>query len=333
MVTATYNSIRHALYANGAFQISSLRGAATVAAELAVTGLVLTGLARVQSFGIAYWLLQVLLAVSLFRMFVILHECGHNTLFRKKTANTVVGSLVSPFCFLPYLPWRNIHFQHHKWVGVVDKDPTQAHLLALRDMSRAETAMFRIVWKLWIPVPFMLFVGKVFWMYPWREWRYGKRANAWPALLSVALCGLPHVAILAVIGPAAYFTLLGPAIVLFYVIYEVINLPQHSGLFPYTSHTHPDPLPLREQADITRTTYLPRLLALVFNYNFNFHIEHHLFPSIPWYSLPKVTSLIAGLSDFHYQRVACFTFMVQLRQQDPIDVYVNSLPPAETDHA
>jgi fatty acid desaturase len=71
----------------------------------------------------------------------------------------------------------------------------------------------------------------------------------------------------------------------------------------------------------------------VLNYNFNFHIEHHLFPSIPWYSLPKVTAKIKGLSDFEYQRVACFTFMVHLRRKDPVDVYVNSLPQAEGDHA
>ena len=333
MVPATYDSIRQALYGDGTFRISNLYGGLTVAAELLVSGGLLLGIAAVDAYGAAYWLLQLLFAVSMFRMFVILHECGHNTLFRHRTANTLVGSLVSPFCLLPYIPWRNIHFLHHKWVGVVDRDPTQAHLLALREMSRFEAAMFRVVWKLWIPVPFMLFVWKVFWMYPYHEWRDGRRANVWKGLLSVLVCALPHALLMASVGIAAYLALFGPAIVLFYVIYEIINLPQHSGLFPYTSRTHPAPLPLREQAEITRTTYLPRLLALVLNYNFNFHIEHHLFPSVPWYSLPKVTSRIAGLRDFDYQRVACFTFMVHLRRQDPMDVYVKSLPSPEGDHA
>jgi acyl-lipid omega-6 desaturase (Delta-12 desaturase) len=333
MVTSTYQSVRQALNGDGAFRISNVYGALTVAAELLIAGGLLTAITAVEPFAPAYWLLQALFAVSMFRMFVIVHECGHNNLFRGRNANTIAGVLASPFCLLPYVPWRNIHFLHHKWVGVIDKDPTQAHLLTLRDMSRAEVAMFRIVWKLWIPIPFMLFVWKMFWMYPYREWRYGARTNVWRSLPSVLVCGLPHALLVAYVGIWRYATLCGPAIALFYAIYEVINLPQHSGLFPYTSRTHPAPLPLREQAEITRTTYLPRLLAVVLNYNFNFHIEHHLFPSVPWYSLPKVTSRIAGLRDFDYQRVGCFTFMVHLRRRDPVDVYVNSLPSLEKEHA
>src|SRR5205085_10734310 len=130
----------------------------------------------------------------------------------------------------------------------------QAHLLALREMSQAEVAMFRLVWKLWIPVPFMLFVWKVFWLYPWREWHHGKRANAWKGLASVAVCALPHLLLIGTLGVWRYAALVGPAALLFYVIYEIINLPQHSGLFPYTSDVHPTPLPLRDQAEITRTT-------------------------------------------------------------------------------
>jgi omega-6 fatty acid desaturase (delta-12 desaturase) len=328
MVAATYNSLRRALQLDGAFRISNLYGALTVGAELTVMVICLAALLAAGPFSFGYWILQVLLAVSMFRMFVILHECGHNTLFSSRTANTIIGSLASPFCLLPYVPWRDIHFEHHKWVGVVDKDPTQAHLLALRDMSRAETMLFRVVWKLWIPVPFMLFVWKVFWLYPYRELRFGKMANARKGLASVLVCALPHIIFAATTGIRTYLAVCAPAIVLFYVIYEIINLPQHSGLFPYTSNTHPAPIPLRDQDEITRTTYLPRILAVLLNYNFNFHIEHHLFPSVPWYSLPKVTSKIAGLSDFAYQRVAFLKFMVQLRRQDPIDVYVRTLPSA-----
>ena len=78
---------------------------------------------------------------------------------------------------------------------------------------------------------------------------------------------------------------------------------------------------------------MPRWLAVCLTYNFNFHIEHHLFPAVPWYSLPKVTPLLERTGAFRYQRVAFLRFMVHLRRRDPVDVYVKSLPAAEVEHA
>ncbi len=333
MIANTYQGIRRQLSSENAFQISNLRGVLTVVVEFIILSAGLICLFNVKAFSVAYWALQFFLSTSLFRMFVILHECGHNTLCRKRNTNTFIGSLVSPFCFLPYVAWRNIHFLHHKWVGVIDKDPTQAHLLNLRDMSRTESVIFKIIWKLWIPVPFMLFVIKVFWFYPYHEWVKGKRSNAVKGLLSLVVCTAPHVVLLLWLGLIQYLVLFAPMIFLFYMIYEIINVPQHSGLFPYVSQTHPQPIPYREQDAITRTTHLPRLLAIGLNYNFNLHVEHHLFPSIPWYSLPKVTEKLDKLSDYEYQRVSFFMFMVDLRREDPLDVYVKSLPSMEVENA
>jgi fatty acid desaturase len=179
----------------------------------------------------------------------------------------------------------------------------------------------------------MLFVVRVFWLYPWHEFQARRRDAARRGACSVLVILIPHITAIAVLGAGTYLAVFGPAIVLFYVMYEVVNLPQHSGLFPYTSARHPEPIPLREQDEITRTTFLPRWLAVVLTYNFNFHIEHHLFPSVPWYSLPRVTPMLEGLREFHYQRVAFLKFMVHLRKEDPIDVYVNSLPEEEPEHA
>ena len=326
MMLAMYAGLRRKLQADGAFRVRDLYGGATFIAESTILAVTLASLMYAAAFSWQYWLAQGLLGLSMFRMFVIVHECGHNTLFRRRRANTIVGSIASVFCLMPFVPWRNIHFQHHTWVGVVDKDPTQAHLLDLRRMSQLETTVFRLVWKLWIPVPFMVFVVRVFWLYPYHEFRAGRWVNARDGAWSVAACVIPHVVALAVLGVGQYLVSVGPGIVLFYVMYEIVNLPQHSGLFPYTSATHPEPIPLREQDEITRTTYLPRWLAVCLTYNFNHHIEHHLFPAAPWYSLPKITPLLAETGDLCYQRVAFLKFMVHLRRRDPIDVYVKSLP-------
>jgi fatty acid desaturase len=41
----------------------------------------------------------------------------------------------------------------------------------------------------------------------------------------------------------------------------------------------------------TRTITSNRLFSL-FNINLNYHLEHHLFPGVPWYNLPKVHRLL-----------------------------------------
>jgi len=41
----------------------------------------------------------------------------------------------------------------------------------------------------------------------------------------------------------------------------------------------------------SRTVTSTRLLSF-FNCNLNYHLEHHLFPGVPWYNLPKVHALL-----------------------------------------
>lgn len=110
-----------------------------------------------------------------------------------------------------------------------------------------------------------------------------------------------------------------------------MNLPQHSGLFPFLFDEHPQPIPYHEQDAITRTTLLPPILGILFAYNFNLHIEHHLFPFAPWYRLPKIRKAIDNASGLVYTEAEFLRFMAEMRSRDPIDIYVNSLPPHASD--
>lgn len=326
MLEENYYKLKKELATEGVFRINNLYGALTVLAELAFFGVGLSLLWQVPNFSWIYWLLQVLLGVSIFRFFVILHECGHKTLFRQKSLNTIVGYLISPFCLLPYVPWRNVHYDHHRWVGVIDKDPTQAHLLKLKQ-SRTMQNLFRILWKSWLPIGFIKFTFEVFWLYPLREFQQGKTNNGWNGLFSVAIAGSPHIMLLFLLGFVPYVIMFVPMLLVFYMWIENMNLPQHSGLFPYLSDEHPEPIPYQQQDAITRTTFLPAVLAVLFAYNFNLHIEHHLFPFAPWYRLPKIREAIQGAGGLVYTEAEFFRFMATMRSRDPVDIYVNSLPP------
>src|SRR5262245_6406170 len=71
---------------------------------------------------------QLLLAASLVEWFVILHECGHHTLFRRRALNAIVGHVAGFFALIPFDMWVHVHRGHHKWTGWPDLDPATGTL-------------------------------------------------------------------------------------------------------------------------------------------------------------------------------------------------------------
>lgn len=333
MTPILFKQMQRDLRDEGLLGASDTVGTLTVAGEAALFGAAAFGLAMVDRWSLGFWLLQLVCGSSLFRWFVILHECGHKTLFSKLWVNSVVGHLASVFCLIPYFSWRNVHLLHHRWVGVIDKDPTQKDLLRLHNAGKTMNGLFKVIWKLWLPIPFAKFLFEVFWLYPLERARSGDRRNMWQGLVSVAVCVAAHAALAWGFGLLAWASYFLPMLLVFYFVIENVNLPQHSELFPYLSDTHPDPIPFAQQDDITRSTHLPDWLGMVLCLNFNRHTEHHLFPAAPWHSLNKVRDRLLAAGYRHPHEVEFMRFMWQLRRRDPLTIYRDALPkPAGAAH-
>src|SRR5262245_53959352 len=72
---------------------------------------------------------QFLLAVALLQWFVLLHESGHNTLFRTPLLNRCTGRLAGYFAVIPFGCWKLVHGVHHRWAGWQDLDLTTVALV------------------------------------------------------------------------------------------------------------------------------------------------------------------------------------------------------------
>lgn len=270
---------------------------------------------------------EVLLALSAYQFFVIMHECGHGSFLRSRWGNVIIGSIASIGCLIPYEAWARLHMLHHRWVGVVDRDPTQAHVLARRRMNTVITFLFRTVWKLRVPIPMIQFIAAVFWMEPFARVKKSGAFDYSRSLLSMAVCAVPHLALCYAVGPRHYAVSLGPALFAYFIIFEYVNLPQHSGMFPYTSETRREPVPLHEQESITRTSTVPEWISRYMLLNFNLHSEHHLFPSAPWHSLPALRTALRSFDSFQVQEVSLVNFNTDMRTQDPVALLLDRLPP------
>lgn len=73
----------------------------------------------------SYWYLSVVccLFAVLFvlRIFVLMHDCGHNALFSKPKANSWVGFILGVFCGVPQYVWSKHHDYHHATNGNWEK--------------------------------------------------------------------------------------------------------------------------------------------------------------------------------------------------------------------
>jgi fatty acid desaturase len=219
-----------------------------------------------------------------------------------------------------------VHLLHHRWVGIIDKDPTQKDLLKLHHSSNVQNMLFRIVWRLWIPIPFAQFLYKVFWGYAFVALKNKEYKNFRLGLFSNLICLIAHGLIIGFLSLSTWATYFLPMLVVFYFMIENMNLPQHSELFPYLSDTRAEPIPFAQQDEITRSTHLPDLLGCILALNFNRHTEHHLFPATPWYNLNKMRKMLIDSGYSVPNEVEFMEFMYKLRSRDPLHIYRDSLP-------
>ncbi|MDX1692141.1 MAG: fatty acid desaturase [Ketobacteraceae bacterium] len=325
MNRAEYVTIRKSLMSDGLFRKSNTRAFVTTTTELIVMAAIIYGLWLVELFSPGYWILQALLGLSLFRCFVLTHECGHGTLFGQKSLNTMFGTLFGCLCAVPYLCWRNAHFEHHKWVGVVDKDPTSVGLLSIKEYGPIMRNLLLVLWKLRIPLAALGGVVAAFWMYPFKQWRAGNTSNALYGAISTLITAAALVGLVVLLGESA-LAYIAPAFIFFYIFFECINLTHHSGLYPYISDSHPDAVPLHEQDSHCRTALMPPWLSAITCYHFNLHTEHHLFPAVPWHNLPEVQKRLSDTTTGNITNVEMFSFMNEIRSKDPFQAFVDSVP-------
>jgi omega-6 fatty acid desaturase (delta-12 desaturase) len=221
------------------------------------------------------------------RLFIISHDCGHQSFFKTKRMNTIWGSVTSFLVWTPYTYWKNEHARHHASSGNLDRrgigdiwTMTASEYKSKRWPIRMAYRLYRNPVVLFGLGPVFLFtVGYRFWA-PWcgkAERLSVLRTNLLLALMLL----LSHYTIglkaffLVIIPPTALAASMG--VWLFYV--------QHQFEDVYWARS--DSWDFFHQAIAGSSYYrLPRLFQW-FSANIGFHHVHHLSPRIPNYFLAR----------------------------------------------
>jgi fatty acid desaturase len=261
---------------------SDAAGSAVILAAIGTTALALTLSSRAE---VWLWIVgQVILAVALVQWFAILHECGHETLFRSRRIHGAIGQVAGFFSIIPFYNWKRVHGRHHKWTGWQDVDPTTATLVP-RELSRAERVLVNVCWRFWIPLFSVLYRFNNFWNWPRLRSLFEKSEDR--RRLAVSSVGLvvAYVAITVSVGPGALLRLVGFGVLLSLVAEDLLLLSQHTHIPQQLSHGEPvRPFPTIEQEVFTRSLVFPRWLSALL-LHIDAHELHHMYPFVPGYRL------------------------------------------------
>ena len=198
-------------------------------------------------------------------LFVIIHECTHNLLFRRRAHNLLAGMLADlPLAWPSSISFHRYHLNHHSYQGVFELD---ADLPARWELKLVGTSPWRkALWLLFFPVVQGLRPVRT------QEIRMG---STW-LWASIGVVLVSDVLILAILGPKA-------------LVYLVMSLFFSIGLHPLGGRwiqEHYIVSPPQE----TYSYYGPANIVAL---NVGYHNEHHDFPSVAWNRLPKVRSIAA----------------------------------------
>ena len=274
--------------------LSSVKSAASVAQTLILTSVVLAVALTWPS----VWLLVpavFVIATQQHAMFVLAHEAAHYRLFPDRQINDVVGRLLAAVAGVSMCVYRVVHRMHHNHL-YGERDPDMAlhggyprgrgYLLRklLADLLGL-TAWKTYRYVLGLPAA-NVETGVA--QRPLDDTSPGLRRAAQTDLWLVATVQIGMPLVVGILfgwrGLAMYFVLwIVPAVTVLQAILRLRAICEHGAPTGFDS-------PLRA----ARTTLAgPMLRFVLFPHHVNYHIEHHLYPAVPHYNLPRLQHRLA----------------------------------------
>jgi fatty acid desaturase len=205
------------------------------------------------------------------------HECGHGTAFKTRWMNDVVYHIACFMIMRPPTVWRWSHTRHHTDTIIVGRDPEIA--------LQRPTVIFKVIGA-FFSIPQTIAAIKSLFIHAGgrltpEEMTYVPELEQARVFNVARFWLMIH---LAVIGLALYMLsflpvlLVGPLPAMYGAwVYVLTGITQHGGLAE-------DVLDHRLNS---RTVLMNPVLRFLY-WNMNYHVEHHMFPMVPYHQLPKL---------------------------------------------
>lgn len=274
-------------------ELSPWRGPATVAFEWVL--IVATVIVAVHwSPWYTYPLSVAVIGSRQHALLVLMHEAAHYRLSSIRRVNEWVGDFLAawPF-FVTMARYRSKHLAHHRCTGTI----TDPNWVSHRGDSawNFPMARHRFAWSLASTALLLDFAATVDLLRRVNEVddRYASAAASQPADAHSPRDwrSVVRPAIYIAVTAAIIFSGVWLALLLFWVIPMATYLRVVMRIRAVAEHYGIDPeTPQWPATRSTRVGILGRIFLLP--RNIHFHVEHHLFPSVPYYRLPALSEAI-----------------------------------------
>jgi omega-6 fatty acid desaturase (delta-12 desaturase) len=242
------------------------------------------------SLSVSYWLtLPILIVTSGFmvRTFILFHDCCHQSFFKSRRANDILGTITGVLTLVPYQQWKHSHSIHHATSSNLDKRGTGDMWLLTVSEYVASSVWRRLAYRIYRN-PFVMFViGPIATFLI--EYRFNRKGAKRKERINTYVTNVSLFALYALlswaIGWQAFLMIQGP----------IFFVSGFMGIWLfYVQHQFEDSYFENEeewsyvQAAVDGSSYykLPKLLQWITG-NIGFHHVHHLSPRVPNYNLEK----------------------------------------------
>jgi MocE subfamily Rieske [2Fe-2S] domain protein len=207
------------------------------------------------------------------------HEAGHGTAFRTDWMNNVLYEIASFMIVRESTPWRWSHVRHHSDTIIVGRDPEIAVPRPTDIWAVIRTffciGSYQSYFRKVVPHAFNRMTDAEATYIPREEWS----KVYWKARVHLAIY-------LAAIVLAIYLHSVLP---LFLVVPHILGtwltvtygMTQHAGLAEN----------VLDHRLNCRTVYMNPIHRYLY-WNMNYHVEHHMFPLVPYHALPRLHELV-----------------------------------------
>lgn len=226
----------------------------------------------------------VVMGAALHACGILMHEAVHGNFFRHPALDRWSAFLLgAPVC-VSGSAYRVTHLLHHRHTrGAEDPDEFTNYVQGRRGLS--------VLFYAWGVVGLLIFLAHV----PATALRRGTRADRVAVLTEYALLvALYGVVALIAARRGATEVLVRAWLIPMAVAAAIVNVRG------WAEHMLTQPgHPLTQTRTVTSNAVVRFLMC-----NLNYHLEHHLFPGMPWYHLPKAHALLAE----DYRRAGAFVY-------------------------
>ncbi len=208
------------------------------------------------------------------------HECSHSTPFKTDWMNTVVYEVASFMVMRESVVWRWSHTRHHSDTVIVGRDP-EIQIPRPPNMTALFLSLFNYgVYKSYYPSLIRHAFGKITEV----EKTYVPETEFWKifrnARIILVIYTLIIISAIVLQSWIPIFLFILPHVFGTWVMI-VHNTTQHAGLAEN----------VLDHRLNCRTVYMNPISRFIY-WNMNYHLEHHMYPLVPYYSLPKLHELI-----------------------------------------